>query len=75
MTRRSILFWTFWGMTGLLVGTFVVGGVHTALWLPRALKMRREKTRMRVREESTTENNERDEPNREGEAGDEAGHS
>jgi uncharacterized protein with PIN domain len=36
------LFWTFWGMTGLLVGTFVVGGLHTLLWLPRALVMRRE---------------------------------
>jgi hypothetical protein len=36
------LFWTFWGMTGLLVGTFVVGGVHTLLWLPRAMQMRRE---------------------------------
>ena len=36
------LFWTFWGMTGLLVGTFVVGGAHTLLWLPRALQMRRE---------------------------------
>ena len=30
------LFWTFWGMTSLLVGTFVVGGAHTLLWLPRA---------------------------------------
>ena len=36
------LFWTFWGMTGLLAGTFLVGGVHTLLWLPRALQMRRE---------------------------------
>ena len=36
------LFWTFWGMTGLLVGTFVISGTHTLLWLPRALKMRRE---------------------------------
>jgi hypothetical protein len=36
------LFWTFWGMTGLLVGTFVVSGAHTLLWLPRALEMRRE---------------------------------
>jgi uncharacterized protein with PIN domain len=36
------LFWTFWGMTGLLVGTFVVGGAHTLLWLPRALQMRKE---------------------------------
>jgi uncharacterized protein with PIN domain len=36
------LFWTFWGMTGLLVGTFVVSGAHTLLWLPRAVQMRRE---------------------------------
>jgi len=36
------LFWTFWGMTGLLVGTFAVGGAHTLLWLPRAFQMRRE---------------------------------
>jgi len=36
------LFWTFWGMTGLLVGTFGFFGAHTLLWLPRALKIRRE---------------------------------
>jgi hypothetical protein len=30
-------------MTALLIGTFTVGGLHTALWLPRALKMRRER--------------------------------
>jgi hypothetical protein len=36
------LFWTFWGMTGLLIFTFVVGGVHTLLWLPRALQRRRQ---------------------------------
>jgi hypothetical protein len=29
-------------MTSLLIGTFVVGGVHTLLWLPRAFQMRRE---------------------------------
>lgn len=28
-------------MTGLLVVTFVVSGIHTLLWLPRALQMRR----------------------------------
>lgn len=39
--KYPYLFYTFWGMTGLLVGTFVVGGLHTALWLPRALQMRR----------------------------------
>jgi hypothetical protein len=36
------LYWTFWGMTALLVGTFVVSGAHTLLWLPRAMQMRRE---------------------------------
>jgi cytochrome b subunit of formate dehydrogenase len=36
------LFWTFWGMTGLLLGTFTIGGAHTLLWLPRALQMRRD---------------------------------
>jgi uncharacterized protein with PIN domain len=36
------LYWTFWGMTSLLLGTFVIGGIHTLLWLPRALQMRKE---------------------------------
>lgn len=40
--KYPFLFWTFWGMTTLLVGTFIIGGIHTLLWLPRALKMRRE---------------------------------
>ncbi len=40
--RYPWLFWTFWGMTSLLAGTFVMGGAHTLLWLPRAFQMRRE---------------------------------
>jgi cytochrome b subunit of formate dehydrogenase/uncharacterized protein with PIN domain len=43
--KYPLLFWTFWGMTGLLVVTFVLGGVHTLLWLPRALQMRRQERR------------------------------
>ncbi len=39
--KYPLLFWTFWGMVSLLVGTFTLGGLHTALWLPRALEMRR----------------------------------
>jgi len=39
--KYPFLFWTFWGMTSLLVGTFILGGVHTLLWLPRGLKIRR----------------------------------
>jgi hypothetical protein len=40
--KYPFLFFAFWGMTALLVGTFVVSGLHTLLWLPRALEMRRE---------------------------------
>ena len=40
--KYPLLFWAFWGMTALLVGTFVVSGIHTLLWLPRAVQMRRE---------------------------------
>jgi uncharacterized protein with PIN domain len=40
--KYPFLFWTFWGMTSLLLGTFAIGGVHTLLWLPRAFQMRRE---------------------------------
>lgn len=41
--KYPFLFWTFWGMTGLVVGVFVLSGIHTLLWLPRAMKMRRER--------------------------------
>jgi uncharacterized protein with PIN domain len=40
--KYPFLFWTFWGMTGLLTGTFIVGGLHTLLWIPRAIQWRRE---------------------------------
>jgi hypothetical protein len=40
--KYPLLFWTFWGMTTLLVSTFVFSGIHTLLWLPKALQMRRE---------------------------------
>ncbi len=40
--KYPFLFWTFWGMTCLLIGTLVVSGAHTVLWLPRSLKYRRQ---------------------------------
>ncbi len=43
--KYPFLFWTFWGMTSLLVVTFVFGGVHTLLWIPRAVQMRRKHRR------------------------------
>ena len=39
--RYPFLFYTFWGMTTLLVGTLVAAGTHTALWLRRSLAERR----------------------------------
>ncbi|MBI4535376.1 MAG: hypothetical protein HY708_03795 [Ignavibacteriae bacterium] len=56
--KYPFLFWTFWGMTSLLIGTFVFGGIHTLLWLPRALQMRRARSRL------SKMNIENDEPSR-----------
>lgn len=39
--KYPYLYWSFWGMTGLLIFTFVLGGLHTILWLPRAIQMRK----------------------------------
>jgi cytochrome b subunit of formate dehydrogenase len=49
--KYPLLFWTFWLMTGLLVGTFFISGVHTLLWLPRALQMRRQHRREAAEED------------------------
>jgi cytochrome b subunit of formate dehydrogenase len=41
-SKYPFLFWTFWGMTSLLLGTLTVSGIHTLAWLPRSLKYRKE---------------------------------
>jgi cytochrome b subunit of formate dehydrogenase/uncharacterized protein with PIN domain len=38
--KYPALFFVFWAMTGLLVATFVVAGLHTLAWLPRSLQYR-----------------------------------
>jgi class III cytochrome C family protein len=50
--KYPFLFWTFWGMTSLLLGTFVISGLHTLLWLPKALQMRRELRAAEAREKA-----------------------
>jgi cytochrome b subunit of formate dehydrogenase/uncharacterized protein with PIN domain len=40
--KYPFLFYTFWGMTTLLLGTLVVSGAHALAWLPRSLQFRRE---------------------------------
>ena len=42
--RYPLLFYTFWSMTTLLVGTLVVSSTHTALWLHRSLEYRKTTT-------------------------------
>lgn len=37
------LYYTFWAMTGLLVGTFSFFGLHTLLWIPRSMVERYKK--------------------------------
>ncbi|MHC4233799.1 MAG: cytochrome c3 family protein [Planctomycetota bacterium] len=40
--RYAALYYAFWGMTFLLIGTFGLFGLHVMVWFPRAVKMRRE---------------------------------
>ncbi len=40
--KYPLLFYTFWGMTSLLLGTLLVSAFHTLAWLPRSLQFRRE---------------------------------
>jgi len=39
-TKFPILYYTFWAMTILLIGTFVFFGIHTLLWMPRSFWQR-----------------------------------
>ncbi len=46
-TKYPILFYTFWFMTILLVGTLIVAGTHTLLWLPRSFQAMRAHKKLR----------------------------
>ncbi len=45
--KYPVLYYTFWGMTGLLVGVFGFFGIHLLLWLPRSIQSMRERKRHR----------------------------
>ncbi|HQL24536.1 MAG TPA: hypothetical protein PKY95_08975, partial [candidate division Zixibacteria bacterium] len=47
-TKYPILFYAFWFMTTLLVGTLIVAGAHTILWLPKSWQMMREHKQVRT---------------------------
>lgn len=40
--KYPILFYTFWFMSTLLVGTLIIAGTHTILWLPRSFQAMKE---------------------------------
>ena len=40
--KYPFLFYTFWGMTLLLIGTLSLAGLHTLVWFPRSLAFRRQ---------------------------------
>ncbi len=51
--KYPILFYAFWGMTGLLLSTFLISFLHTLLWLPRSFKFRKELKELHKKETST----------------------
>jgi predicted CXXCH cytochrome family protein len=44
-SKYPYLYYTFWFMSFLLLGTFSFFGLHTILWIPKALKERRTKVK------------------------------
>ncbi len=48
--KYPYLYYTFWAMTSLLVGTFAFFGIHTLFWLPRSFRERFRKRRKHSRE-------------------------
>ena len=42
------MYWTFWGMTSLLLGVFGIFGLHTLLWIPRSIIEARKKKKHHV---------------------------
>jgi predicted CXXCH cytochrome family protein len=45
--KYPVLYYTFWGMTSLLVSVFGFFGIHLLLWLPRSIQGLRKRKRMR----------------------------
>jgi len=45
--KYPFLYYTFWFMTILLLGTFIVAGTHTILWLPRSFQTMKKTRKLR----------------------------
>ncbi len=50
--KYPFLFYTFWGMTSLLIGTLALSGIHTLVWLPRSLEFSRQRQDIVASDES-----------------------
>jgi predicted CXXCH cytochrome family protein len=48
--KYPYLYYTFWAMTGLLLGTFAFFGIHTLFWVPRSFRERFKKRREHSRQ-------------------------
>lgn len=48
--KYPYLYYTFWAMTSLLIGTFFFFGLHTLFWIPRSFRERFKKRRAHSRE-------------------------
>jgi len=46
-TKYPVLYYTFWGMTSLLIGVFGFFGIHLLLWFPRSVKNMRKRKKER----------------------------
>lgn len=53
-TKYPYLFYTFWFMSILLIGTFSFFGLHTVMWLPRAIHERRQISQKNGDRQTTT---------------------
>ena len=51
--KYPYLYYSFWFMTALLVGTLTIAGVHTVLWLPRSFQAMREHKKMKIASKGT----------------------
>jgi cytochrome b subunit of formate dehydrogenase/uncharacterized protein with PIN domain len=54
-SKYPILFYTFWFMTFLLLGTLTVAGTHTLLWLPRSFQAMKHTNKIRKRSHGSLE--------------------
>jgi cytochrome b subunit of formate dehydrogenase len=53
--KYPVIYWTWLVMTGLLVGTFSIFGLHTLMWLPRSIQALKHSRQLRARSEAAGE--------------------